>query len=146
MDGEVSSGDSIGYNEFATTPSEENTYYEALRIFAPQMLLCGMTHEQYWEQDVYLVEEYMTAYMLKRDEESWKAWLGDMYTFDAVSAALSNIHFDKKTHKVNLPQFDKPFPTRPKTEDEEKRDNRKAEEKIIAQLNKLKDKWDNDHG
>ena len=115
-----------------------------MRTFAPLLLSCGMSSHEYWYGNVYLVEQYLTAYLLKRQEQNWLAWLNGMYVFDAVSAVLSNIHFDKKIHKKVFP-MEKPMDIMPKSKEDRQAEEQDSQRKLIEQLNKLKDRWDNDH-
>ena len=119
------------------TPSEEKTSYaESLRFFAQLFLHIGMSRDEYWNQDVYIVEEYLGAYKLRREEENWQAWITGIYTFDAVSAVMGNIHFDKGSHPVVKP-MEKPMPIFPETPEEIARKRQVAIDRFVAGLESI---------
>ena len=100
------------------------------------LLHCGMSRDEYWNQDPYIVEEYLGAYKLMREEQNWHAWISGLYVFDSVSAVLGNIHFDKRAHKFVKP-MEKPMEIFPKTPEEIERDNRQKIREIVQSLNRF---------
>lgn len=93
-----------------------------------------MSRDEYWNQDVYIVEEYLGAYKLRREEQNWQAWISGLYVFDAVSAVIGNIHFDKGNHKFVKP-MEKPMEIFPKTPDDIERDKQRQINQIVRNLN-----------
>lgn len=93
-----------------------------------------MSREEYWYGNVYIVEEYLGAYKQRMETQNWFAWLNGIYTFDAVSAVIGNVHFDKGTHKFVKP-MDKPIRIFPETPEEEERRKQAAVDRFVARLN-----------
>lgn len=105
-----------------------------LRYYAQFFISIGMPREEYWHGNVYAVEEYLGAYKLRLNEANTLAWRQGMYTFDAVSAVISNIHFDKGSHKFVTP-MDKPMELFPPTPEELETERRKKIDRFVAGLN-----------
>ena len=92
-----------------------------------------MPRSEYWDGDPYIVEEYLGAYKLKREELNWLAWISGLYTFDAVSAVIGNVHFDKGSHKFVKP-MDKPMKIFPPTPEEAERERQEKIAKFVRGL------------
>lgn len=136
MDGEVTDGKPSD-NPHKETPSEPTlTYAEVLRVYAQFALHIGMSRDEYWNQDPYIIEEYLGAYKLNREQINWQMWLGGIYTFDAVSAVIGNIHFDKGTHTVVKP-MEKPMQIFPETPEEIERKRQAAIDRFVAGLESI---------
>lgn len=104
----------------------------------------GMSYAEFWHDDPYLAVFYRQAHELKRDEENQLIWWNNLYTFIAISTALSNIHFDGKHHKINE-YLKEPLRIRAKTEEELEEERKAAEQKVIMQLNAIKIAFDMTH-
>nr|DAV01110.1 MAG TPA: hypothetical protein [Bacteriophage sp.] len=100
-----------------------------------------MSRDEYWNQDPYIVEEYLGAYKLEREEQNWLAWLSGIYVFDSVSAVLGNVHFDKRAHKLVKP-MEKPIDIFPKTEEEIERENKRKINQIVSSLNRFHERME----
>lgn len=133
-DGEVKEDPSSEWRSFSESFSEIFPYYMAI----------GMSYDEFWHGDPYLAVYYREAHELKRDEENQKQWWNGLYTYIAVSTALSNIHFDGKRHKVNE-YLHEPLRIRPKTEEELEEERRKAIEKTVMQLNAFQSHFEATH-
>lgn len=57
----------------------------------PYYLSIGMTPEQYWEGDVYLIAYYQKAHLLSTDRKSQEMWLQGLYIYNALSVVAQNI-------------------------------------------------------
>lgn len=112
------------------------SYAESLRYFAQLAIHIGMTRDEYWNQDPYIIEEYLGAYKIRREEQNWQAWLSGIYTFDSVSAVIGNIHFDKGGHTVQKP-MEKPLQIFPDTPDEAERKRQRQINEFVARLNRF---------
>lgn len=95
-----------------------------------------MPRDEYWNQDPYIVEEYLGAYRLQMQEKNWFAWLNDIYTFDAVSAVIANVHFDKGSHKFVEPMKE-PIQILPDTPEEAEAKRQKQLDLFVARLNQF---------
>ena len=130
--------------EVETPSSEQRTFSEVFRDVFPWYMAIGMSYDEFWHQDPYLAVYHREAHELKRDEENQKLWLNGLYTFTAISTALSNIHFDGKKHKVNN-YLQEPIPIRPKTEEELLAERDKNAKLTIKRLDALKAAFDAKH-
>lgn len=95
-----------------------------------------MSRHEYWYENVYIVEEYVGAYKLKRQEQNWFAWLSGIYTFDSVSAVIGNVHFDKGSHKPVYPMKE-PIRIFPLTPEEEEAERQRKIDEFVKGLNDL---------
>lgn len=105
-------------------------------MYAQFALHIGMSRDEYWNQDPYIIEEYLGAYKLNREQTNWQMWLGGIYTFDAVSAVIGNIHFDKGSYTVVKP-MEKPMPIFPETPEEIERKRQAAIDRFVAGLESI---------
>lgn len=48
----------------------------------------GMSYEDYWYGDVFMVIPYVEAYRLRKQQENERLWLQGLYFYDALSVAL----------------------------------------------------------
>lgn len=83
----------------------QNSYWEDL---LPMALECGMTPTQFWEEEPRLVNSYIRKHELELDEFNYKSWLLSVYTFNAVSTAITLTFADEK-HRKNIQYFNKPI-------------------------------------
>ena len=96
-------------------------------------LAYGMTYEQYWYGDPWMVRYYAESYLLKRKVENENAWILGAYMMNAVSIALAN-SFGKKRYDY----LKKPLDLFPKTEAEKQMEIREEKRKLINWLNGFK--------
>lgn len=104
-----------------------------------------MTPSEFWEGDVYLVEAYRRAYVLKLKQQNRLNYEEGLYQFHAVSIALSNFHLDGKHHKTNN-YLEKPFDLYMTQEEVDEIEKKKAEEekqRLVAYLTALQKSWEN---
>lgn len=137
-DGEISE------DESPPPSSDKRTFSEVFREVFPYYMAIGMSYDEFWNQDPYLAVYYREAHELKRDEENQRLWFNGLYTFIAVSTALSNIHFDGKKHKVNN-YLTEPIRIRPKTEEELLAERDRNARLTIRKLDALKAAFDAAH-
>lgn len=104
----------------------------------PFYLNCGMTRDEYWNQDSSLVVYYFRAYTLSRDEKNYFAWLQGAYNFTAFSAALTNFGMGLAGKHGNPEEYPhEPTPIRAKTEEELEAEADEQRRKIVASLNRF---------
>ena len=53
-------------------------------------MVMGMTPEEYWNGDVWLVKDYREAYKLQNEEANAKAWLQGLYIYNAFAVVMQN--------------------------------------------------------
>ena len=90
----------------------------------------GMTYDQYWYGDPWMVRAYAQSYLLKRKIENENMWILGSYVANAFGVVLANT-FGKKKVKY----LEKPMDLFPKTEAEEQNEIREERRKLIATLN-----------
>ena len=96
-------------------------------------MVYGMTYNQYWYGDPWMVRAYAQAYLLKRKLENENYWILGSYMANAFSSVLASA-FGKR--KVNY--LEKPLDLFPKTEREKKEEIRAERMKLVTWLNGLK--------
>ena len=101
----------------------------------------GMTWEQYWFGDPWMVRAYAQSYLLKRRARNEELWLEGIYVANAFQTVLGNA-FGKK----QLKYMEKPLDIFEKTEAEKKKEVRDERQKLINWLNQLKRSADNKQG
>ena len=93
----------------------------------------GMTYEQFWYEDPWMVRAYAQSFLLKRKLENENMWIQGAYFANALSAVLASSFGKKRVDYIN-----KPLDLFPKTEAEIEADKREQRIKLIKQLNLLK--------
>ena len=75
------------------------------------LMSMGMSYEDYWYGDVYMVYQYAEAYRLKKRQENDSLWLQGLYFHDAISVALRRFGdgLSGKTSHGNLKYPEKPY-------------------------------------
>ena len=106
------------------------TYTEIFDELFPTYLLYGMTYEQYWHGDPWLVRAYAQAYLLRRKVDNEQAWIQGAYIANAVTVAIANTFGKKKVDYLK-----KPLEIFPKTESEKNQEIREERKKLVAWLN-----------
>lgn len=92
----------------------------------------GMTYDQYWYGDPWMLVMFRRAHLLKRKEQNVNFWLQGVYNFKAFDTVLANA-FRKKGEKAQ-PYLKQPLDIFPKTQEELEEEARKEREKIIKTL------------
>ena len=106
----------------------------------PYYLAIGMPSDEYWHGDPMLVKAYNKAHLLKRKQINQELWLQGLYIYDAFGAVLSNVFGKKGSKKAKY--LEEPLSITEKTEEEKADEEKKARQKLIAQLNGWKSRWD----
>ena len=107
----------------------------------PYYLSIGMSYEQFWEQDPWLVAAYRRANELTRQRKSEEMWVQGLYDFHAFSTALSNLNFGKTKKKPNK-YMEEPIRVIPYTEEEQQAKAEVERQKAIDYFNRLAKKWE----
>lgn len=89
----------------------------------------GMTYEQFWNGDPWMVSTYKDAYILRRRIENENAWIAGAYVMQALTASLNNA-FSKSSMKY----IKQPFDIFPNTKAEKNVEITEAKNKVIEQL------------
>ena len=100
-----------------------------------------MPYDLYWNGNPKAVVTYRKYHELDVKRRNEELWLQGLYNFEAVSTALSNMHFDGKRHKPNTYR-EKPIELFEKTKEEKARQAEIDRQKVIDSLNRFKARWD----
>lgn len=106
----------------------------------PYYLSIGMSADQFWLDDPWLAKAYREMNDLNRQRRSEEMWLQGLYVFNAISTALSNLHFDGKHHKPNK-YMEEPIRVTPLTEYEKEAKAEAERRKAIAYFDDLAKRW-----
>ncbi len=109
------------------------SYGEVFRKLCPQYLHYGMTWEQYWHGDPWMVVYYSQAHDLAIQQRNEELWLQGLYNHDAFAVVLANAFAEKgRAPKKYLEQ---PLDIFPKTEEQRAADEERELRKMVRQLN-----------
>lgn len=100
-------------------------------------MLYGMTYEQFWFGDPWMVRAYAQCYLLKRRLKNEELWLEGIYTANAFQTVLGNAFGKKK-----LEYLKQPLDIYEKTEAEKKQEIRQERMKLVEFLSKMKQSAD----
>lgn len=103
----------------------------------PFYLLCGMTYEQFWYGDSYLVVYYREAHKLRIEQRNQELWLQGLYNYNAMLVAIGNSFSKQKQKYIN-----KPIPLFKPSEEERKRQIAENNRKLVERLNRFKDEFE----
>ena len=106
---------------------------EVFRKLCPQYLHYGMTWDQYWHGDPWMVVSYAEAHKLAIEQRNQELWLQGLYNHDAFAVVLSNAFAAKGT--VPKKYLEKPLDILPKTEEQRAADEERELRKMVRQLN-----------
>lgn len=59
----------------------------------------GMTYEQYWDGDVWMVRDFFKSHKLKLEEQNRQAWLQGMYVYSAIGSMAPILRAFSKARK-----------------------------------------------
>ena len=96
----------------------------------------GMTYDEFWNQDVKLVEVYRKAMELREKRRNQELWLQGMYIYEALCDASPLFRFSMKKGVVKPEPYAKePYPiTAAEVREREERDARAKEERLKAEF------------
>lgn len=86
----------------------------------PYYLSLGMSYEQYWFGEPWLVKAYREAEIYRREQTNYDAWLQGLYIHRAVTASLSQAFSDKKSKMVTYLDYPIPMSKREKEAEAER--------------------------
>ena len=93
----------------------------------------GMTYEQYWYGDPYMVKAYEDSYLLQRRVKNEELWLEGLYIYRAVHAVVASAMGGRQEKYVT-----KPLDFLPKTQAEKQREDYEKKIKVINYLDSLR--------
>lgn len=93
----------------------------------------GMTYDQYWYGDPWMVRAYAQAYLLKRKIENEQAWIEGAYFYNAMSAVMTTAFSKSRKEYVK-----KPLEFYPKTEAEKEEEKRQKRRELVEFLDNFR--------
>lgn len=96
----------------------------------------GMSYDEFWNQDVRIVEAYRRSNELRDKRRNYELWLQGMYVYEALCDAspLYRMTFKKGTVKPE-PYAKEPYPiTAVEMREREEREAREREERLKAEF------------
>ena len=99
-------------------------------------MLYGMTYEQFWYGDPWMVKAYQQAFLLKQRKRNEEMWIQGAYIANAVSVALNN-GFNKR----KIDYMKSPLDIYPKTEAEKQEEIRQERADLVRKLSMLSAKY-----
>ena len=96
----------------------------------------GMTYDEFWNQDVRLVEVYRKAAELRDKRRNQELWLQGMYIYEALCDASPLFRFTTKKGSIKPEPYAKePYPITPgELREREEREARRKEERLKAEF------------
>ena len=96
----------------------------------------GMTYDEFWNQDVRLVETYRKAAELRDKRRNQELWLQGMYIYEALCDASPLFRFSMKKGTIKPePYVKEPYPiTAAEAREREEREARAKEERLKAEF------------
>ena len=113
----------------------------------PYYLSIGMTWDQYWNGDVWMVEAFREADKLRQQQRDVDAWLNGLYVMKAVYASVGNMLQGKGKKPIEYPE--KPVfveATREKTEAEKEQEIKNERLRGWANFNAIVENYKATHG
>lgn len=112
--------------------------------FEPYYLTIGMTHDQYWNDDPWLVWTYRDAHKKRLDMRSQEMWLQGLYNFHAFSTALGNFGNalgGKKRKKNAFEYMKEPIKITPLSDGEKRAKEREEARKELLMWKAMERQW-----
>jgi hypothetical protein len=107
----------------------------------PFFISIGMTHEQFWYEDLTIAKMYLKAYRIKQEREiemdQWHMWKQGMYIYEALCDVSPVLHAFSKSGTKPLPYPEVPYGMDRYKEQIEKKEPTKQEvenERLKAQV------------
>lgn len=92
----------------------------------------GMTYEEYWYGDPWMVRAYEQAFLLKQRKQNEWMWIQGAYFANAMTVAINNTFGKRKVDYLKAP-----LDIYPKTDAEEREEIRKNKLKLIQRLSMI---------
>ena len=102
-------------------------------MLCPTYMTYGMTYEQYWFGDPYMVKAYEDAYLLKRRVRNEELWLQGLYIYRAVHAVVASALSGRQEKYIT-----NPLDFLPKTKAEKMREEYEKRQKVINYFDSLR--------
>lgn len=68
-------------------------------------LAIGMTYEEFWEKESWLVKSYREAQKLKLKDVNYAAWLNGVYVLQALQTGIPVVLTGMLKERIKLPEY-----------------------------------------
>lgn len=117
---------------------EHTSLTETFEELCPIYMSYGMSYNEFWHGDAYIVMFYRKSHKLKLKERDENNWLMGMYVYDAIGKLAPILHpFSKKGTKP-LPYAEQPFLYDKLLEDVKTEEQKQQEEEQRVEAETLK--------
>lgn len=104
-------------------------YLDELFAYA---LSLGMTFDQYWYEDPYLINAYVKAESIRQKKKNTELWLNGAYIYQAIGCLVPVLNPFSKEHRAK-PYLKRPIPI---TEEEKAELEREKYERFVEYMHK----------
>lgn len=110
------------------------SYTEIFEQLCPYYMSIGMSYDDFWNGDVFMVKAYRTAYELREKRRNQELWLQGMYFYEALCDASPLFRFSMKKGVIKPePYLKEPYPiTAAEVREREAREAKQREERLKA--------------
>lgn len=115
----------------------------------PYYLAIGMTHEQYWDDDPWLVQTYKKAHENMVEMRNQELWMQGLYNYHAFMTALGNFGnalSGKKRRRHDSQYLKEPIRIKPMTEKEKMKQIAKHQELTLSKWKAMANSWADENG
>ena len=112
------------------------TFTEIFREAFPQYLSMGMSYDEFWNREPWLVKAYRKAWEMKVSQRNWEMWMQGGYIYDALLKVAPVMSGGGMGHKGKVEPGkypDRPYPlTEKEVRKQEEARRRAALQKMLA--------------
>ena len=120
------------------TKVESTSLTELFEKLCPIYMSYGMSYDEYWHGDAYVVKFYKEAHRLKLQAQDENNWMQGMYVYEAILDCSPILHAFSKKGTKPLQYAEKPYladSLREKTKEEIAQEKENERLKFIIQMN-----------
>lgn len=120
------------------TKVESTSLTELFEKLCPIYMSYGMSYDEYWHGDAYVVKFYKEAHRLKLQAQDENNWMQGMYVYEAILDCSPILHAFSKKGTKPLQYAEKPYLAdrlREKTKEEIEQEKENERLKFIIQMN-----------
>lgn len=119
---------------------ESTTLEEQLDELCLYYMSIGVPYDEFWYGDYCSLKYYEETYLRQRKIRNEEMWMNGMYSYHGVAISLANA-FRGKGQKAEE-YMKEPIQFFPKSEKEKKAEEERIRQRVIDNLNALKEAWD----
>lgn len=120
------------------TKVESTSLTELFEKLCPIYMSYGMSYDEYWHGDAYVVKFYKEAHRLKLQAQDENNWMQGMYVYEAILDCSPILHAFSKKGTKPLQYSEKPYLAdrlKEKTKEEIEQEKETERLKFIIQMN-----------